>query len=210
MTDALMSEIKRLKQENIKFAMPVNVTKTSTEIELSRVSQHLAFVESRLEFVQGCVEDEKKRANNAEALLNDKSMVSIGSQTEYLASLKQINAKQSAYIGGLELMKMHKNRKMITNVAYEYITSEFARWYKDETFEPTIEAINEMRKTLLYIADTISILEEAGVDMNTHKDKVIDFVEDITEDITEGALTYGNRWFNRKIDKFISKYVHGN
>ena len=162
MTDALMMEIKRLKQENNKFTG-----------SLFAVAPEY------------------------------KSMVSVGSQTEYLASLKPLNTKQSAYIGGLELMKMRKNSKMITNAAYEYITSEFTRWYEAATFEPTIEAINEMRNNLLYIADTISILEEAGVDMDTHKDKVTDFVEDITED----ALTHGNRWFNRKIDKFISKYA---
>ena len=152
------------------------------------------------------VQDIKRlKKENADLVPVEITAVSVGTQTDMYPT-DPVDNKHAAFVNGLGRINQLYSTGFVTKYACVYATTEFQCEYEHrrnrETF--TVEKINTLCDTMLSIADTITVIQEAGVDVNTYNDEVSSFVEQLTVD----SPKHSARWFNRQVDDFIDNYVN--
>tara|TARA_B100000767_G_scaffold252709_1_gene256695 strand:- start:260 stop:781 length:522 start_codon:yes stop_codon:yes gene_type:complete len=138
--------------------------------------------------------------------------VSIGTQTDNdnnannAKKTKHVDAKRVAYLDVVNTIQEWSNNGHITDFACHYavdtLTEEYENRKNNTNF--TIESIDDLRDLVMSMADTITTIEKAGVDIHTYDDAIISFVENVTNDAPKNSAL----WFTKQVDDFIDKYLY--
>ena len=139
--------------------------------------------------------------------------VSVGTQTDITAAVEKtkhrpVDAKRIAYLDAVNTIQECSNNGNITDFACDYAVDTLAQEYENrkENRNFTTESIDDLRELVMSMADTITIIEEAGVDIHMYDDAIISFVETVTNDAPKNSAL----WFTKQVNDFIDKYVSSN
>ena len=137
--------------------------------------------------------------------------VSIGTQTDITDNSKKtkhkpVDANRAAYIDAVNTIQEWSNTGHITDFACDYAVDALAEEYENrkENRNFTPDSIDDLRELVMSMADTITTIEEAGVDIHMYDDAIISFVENVTNDAPKNSAL----WFTKQVDDFIDKHLY--